>query len=295
MSALDIRQLRYFIAIVEEKTISAAAKRLHMSQPPLSQQLKAMEEALGTTLIERNGKSLAVTEAGKTLYQHALEIVQLMEEAQTAVTAVGQGMNGNLSLGVNTFSENLLPAILEDFQAAFPEVTYTIQQNESVHLCQLVRERVLELAIIRLPLPLEDFHVLHLRTEPFYFVTAQKLPIEKTEIELRDLQQSRLIFPSTEGLGVHYLLLEAFSRYPFTPNIVGECSDIELLMTLVANHFAATIVPETLIPRFTKRAVHTYRIANTSELTGSVGLIWLKNHHLSKAAQNFISFLQARL
>lgn len=135
---MDIRQLRYFIAIVEEKTISAAAKRLHMSQPPLSQQLKAMEEALGTTLIERNGKSLAVTEAGKTLYQHALEIVQLMEEAQTAVTAVGQGMNGNLSLGVNTFSENLLPAILEDFQAAFPEVTYKIQQNESVHLCQLV-------------------------------------------------------------------------------------------------------------------------------------------------------------
>ncbi len=69
---MDIRQLRYFIAIVEEKSISAAARRLHLSQPPLSQQLKAMEEELGALLVERSGKRLEVTDAGKALYTYAL-------------------------------------------------------------------------------------------------------------------------------------------------------------------------------------------------------------------------------
>ena len=76
---MDIRQLRYFIAIVEEKSVSAAARRLHLSQPPLSQQLKAMEEELGTPLLERSGKHMLVTDAGKTLYSYALQMDQLMQ------------------------------------------------------------------------------------------------------------------------------------------------------------------------------------------------------------------------
>ena len=95
---MDIRQLRYFIAIVEEGKISAAAERLHMSQPPLSQHLKALEEELGTTLVERSGKPFEVTEAGKTLYKYALQMVALMEEAKTEAKEVGNGASGKLNI-----------------------------------------------------------------------------------------------------------------------------------------------------------------------------------------------------
>ena len=147
---MDIRQLRYFIAIVEEKKISAAAERLHISQPPLSQHLKTMEEELGSKLVERSGKYFEVTEAGKTLYKYALQVAQLMKEAEAEVKDVGLGLHGRLTLGINTFSVVELPQLLQQFQQHYPKVTYKIQQNESSYLCKLVRDRVVELAIIRL-------------------------------------------------------------------------------------------------------------------------------------------------
>ncbi|GIO28031.1 HTH-type transcriptional regulator BsdA [Ornithinibacillus bavariensis] len=289
---MDIRQLRYFIAIVEERKISAAAKRLHMSQPPLSQQLKAMEEELGSKLVERSGKLLEVTEAGKALYKNALQITQLMEETKTEVKEVGKGVNGRLTIGVNTFSVSGLPRALKQFKKKFPKVTYKIQQNESSYLCQLVRERIVELAIIRLPLDLDDFSVLHLCNEPFYFITSKEHTSFDRDVSLAEIEHYPLLFPSTEGLGVHYLILEAFSRFKLQPNIVGECSDISLLMDLVTSDFATSIVPETLLKRYTGYPINAYRISNTTELSGSVGLIWLKDHSLSKAAENFIEMIQ---
>lgn len=289
---MDIKQLRYFIAIVEERKISAAAKRLHMSQPPLSQQLKAMEKELGSKLVERGGKFLEVTEAGKALYNKALEITQLMEETETEVREVGEGVNGRLAIGINTFSFNGLPHLLTQFQEQYPKITYKIQQNESAYLCQLVRERIVELAIIRMPLQLDDFSVLHLCNEPFYFITSKNHSKFEHEVSLFDIQPYPLLFPSTEGLGVHYLILEAFSRFNLQPNIAGECSDISLLMDLVAADFAASVVPETLLHRFRGYPINAYPISNSTELTGSVGLIWLKDHNLSKAAQNFIELIE---
>lgn len=289
---MDIRQLRYFIAIVEERKISAAAKRLHMSQPPLSQQLKAMEEELGSKLFERSGKFLELTEAGKALYKKAYQITQLMEEAKTEVKEVGKGVNGRLTIGVNTFSVSRLPHLLRQFQRQFPNVTYKIQQNESSHLCQLVRDRMVELAIIRLPLNLDDFSVLHLYNEPFYFITSKKQALNEQEVTLEKIQQYPLLFPSTEGLGVHYLIAEAFSRANLQPTIVGECSDISLLLDLVASDFAASIVPETLLETYRGYSIQAYRISMTAELSGSVGLIWLKEHSLSQAAQNFIEMIR---
>lgn len=289
---MDIRQLRYFIAIVEERKISAAAKRLHMSQPPLSQQLKAMEEELGATLVERSGKFLEMTEAGKALYTNALQITQWMEETETEVKEVGKGVNGKLTIGVNTFSVSELPHILEQFQKEFPKITYKIQQNESSHLCQLVRDRIVELAIIRMPLDLDDFSVLHLYNDPFYFITSEEQTSFDKEVSLAEIQHYPLLFPSTEGLGVHYLILEAFSRFKLHPNKIGECSDISLLMDLVASGFAASIVPETLLKRYRGYPVNAYRISSAIELNGPVGLIWLKDHSLSKSAQNFIELLQ---
>ncbi|QPQ31475.1 LysR family transcriptional regulator [Lysinibacillus sp. JNUCC 51] len=287
---MDIRQLRYFIAIVEERKISAAAERLHISQPPLSQQLKTMENELGTKLIERTGKFLGITEAGKALYKYALQMTQLMEEARMEVKEVGNGESGRLTIGINTFSVNGLQDLLHQFQKKFPKVTYTIQQNESSHLCQLVRDRIVELAIIRLPLELDDFSAIHLYTEPFYFITSNKKQPFNHQIMLADIQNYPLILPSTEGLGVHYMILEAFSKAQLHPNIIAECSDISLLLDLVACNFGEAIVPETVIKQYKNYNIQAFKITDT-ELSASTGLIWLKDHHLSKTAQNFTKLL----
>ncbi|QHT61111.1 LysR family transcriptional regulator [Paenibacillus lycopersici] len=285
---MDIRQLRYFIAIVEERSISAAARKLHLSQPPLSQQLKAMEEELGAALLERNGKYMEVTDAGKTLYAYALQMDQLMQEAQMEVKEVGNGVNGRLAIGVNTFSVADLPGILHRFRKRYPKVTYKIQQNESAHLCQLVRDRAIELAFIRLPLELDDFTVLHLYTEPFYLITSRNHKRFEQEVSLADMADERLLLPSTQGLGVHYLILEAFSHHRLHPAVIGECSDILLLMDLVSTGFCSSIVPETLLQRYQGFAIHAYKISPAAGMSSPLGLIWLKNHRLSNTARNFI-------
>lgn len=288
---MDIRQLRYFIAIVEERKISAAAERLHISQPPLSQHLKTMEEELGSKLVERSGKYFEVTEAGKALYKYALRVTQLMEEAKMEVKEVGDGVNGRLTIGINTFSFVELPELLNEFKKLYPRVTYKIQQNESAHLCKLVRDRIVELAIIRMPLELDNLSVLHLHSEPFYFITSKKQKHLNDEISLDDIQKYPLILPSTEGLGVHYLIKEAFSRFQLHPNIVGECSDITLLMDLITSDFGASIVPETILKRHKGYPIHAYKISSDA-LNASVALIWLKNHYLSKTAQNFVELIR---
>ncbi|HDR4902655.1 TPA: LysR family transcriptional regulator [Bacillus cereus] len=287
---MDMRQLRYFIAIVEERKISAAAERLHISQPPLSQHLKAMEDELGTKLMERNGKFLGVTEAGKALYKYALQMNHLMEEAKMEVKEVGNGVSGKLTIGINTFSVSGLPDLLHRFHKEYPRVTYKVHQNESSHLCQLVRERVIEMAIIRLPLDLNDFSAIHLYTEPFYFITSNEKQLFNHRVTLADIQNHPLILPSTEGLGVHYMILEAFSKAQLHPNIIAECSDISLLLDLVACNFGAAIVPETVINQYQNYNIQAFKITDT-DLIASTSLIWLKNHYLSKAAQNFIELL----
>lgn len=291
---MDIRQLRYFIAIVEERKISAAADRLHISQPPLSQQLKTMEEEVGTKLVERSGKFLEVTEAGKALYKYALKMTQLMEEATREVKEVGSGISGKLTLGINTFSVVRLPELLHEYHKNYPRITFKIHQNESSHLCQLVRDRLVELAIIRLPLELDDFSTMHLHTEPFYFITSIKKQRLNQQIMLADIHNKPLILPSTEGLGVYYTILEAFSKAKLEPNIVAECSDITLLLDLVARDFGDAIVPETVIKRFKNYNIHATQITDT-EISATTVLVWRKNQCLSKAAKNFTDLLTGYL
>lgn len=290
MFKMDIRQLRYFVAIAEERQITAAAKKLQMAQPPLSQQLKNLEEEIGVPLVERNGKKLKLTETGEALYQHALKIIKQFEEAQQEIVFIGQGLKGNLNIGVNTLSFSYLPHLLQDFQIKYPNVKQKIVQNDSRQLESLLKERIIELAIVRFPMKLDEYSVLPLVTEPFVFVSAQEIGLTKT-ISFKEIANYPLILPSTEGLGIYQLIYEEFTRNHHEPNIICECSDIGIALELVAAKMGATIIPKSLMHMYRHHHVYVYEIEHTT-LTSSTAIIWLKNHYLSKAAQNFIEMLQ---
>ncbi|TMV49919.1 LysR family transcriptional regulator [Paenibacillus mesophilus] len=289
---MDIRQLRYFIAIAEERQITAAARRLHIAQPPLSQQLRLMERELGVRLVERSGKQFELTRAGTILYKRAISIVKLMEESQIEVKDTGNGLSGQLTIGVNTLSDERLPNLLRVFRERYPRITYKIQQNESAQLCKMVKERAIELALVRFPLELGEFSIMHLRTEPFYFVTAGSGKAVHGKVTFEQLAGHPLVLPSTAGLGVYQMIVEEFSRRRLQPNVICECSDIAMLLELVSADFAATIVPETTLRVHRGYDVQAYEIEGSTLAASSV-LIWLKDHELSKAAQNFIALLQS--
>ncbi|MBM7621938.1 DNA-binding transcriptional LysR family regulator [Bacillus tianshenii] len=281
---MDIRQLRYFTIIAEEKNISQAARKLHMSQPPLSQQLKQMEENLGVALVYREGKKLHLTEAGERLYHHAVQITKLMEEGMEEVKEVGQGLKGALKFGVNTLSETSLPQLLFEFREQYPAVTYEIHQNESVQLFQLLRERVIDIAIIRFPVDSEEFSSIMLKNEPFYFVNREPWTAEVT---LSTISQVPLILPSTKGQGLHDFTVQAFAKQGLTPNIVCGCSDLSLLSRLVQQGFGATMVPENAMHIFEKADVHSYSLED-ADLVSQYGIAWMKKYYLSNVAERFL-------
>lgn len=285
---MDIRQLRYFTIIAEEKNISQAARKLHMSQPPLSQQLKQMEETLGVALVYREGKKLQLTEAGERLYHHAVQITKLMEEGMEEVKEVGNGLKGALKFGVNTLSETLLPQLLFEFREQYPAVTYEIHQNESGHLFQLLRERVIDLAIIRFPVHSPDFSSIMLKDEPFYFVNKE---VWTSEVTLSTIARVPLILPSTKGQGLHDFIIQAFDKQGLKPDIICRCSDLTLLSRLVQQGFGATLVPENAMHIFAKTDVHSY-LMKDGDLVSQYGIAWMKKYYLSNVAERFLELYQ---
>jgi LysR family transcriptional regulator, salicylic acid-responsive activator of bsdBCD len=288
---MDIRQMRYFIAIAEEKNITAAANRLHMSQPPLSLQLKQMEEELGVMLVERNGKRLELTDKGKVLYRHALNIVHSLEEVKNELQETDEGRKGNLSIGINTLSVPEFPDWIEHFHAAYPLVYLRVVQNDSAYLSELVKNRIIELALIRLPLPNRDVNYLHLYNEPFVFVCRKQ---GEESITIEEISTFPLILPSTEGLGSFNIIHEAFSREQLPLNVVCECSDMKVLMELVSSGIGSTIVPKSVFQSYGHSGLFAREIKD-SVLKSSVGLIWLKQHYLSQPAKHFIDLIKEQL
>ena len=284
---MDIRQLRYFLMIADEKQVSAAAKKLYMSQPPLSQQLKNLEASVGEKLFERSGKYLEMTEAGKVLYKYALQITQLLEEAKNEVQDVSAGVDGQLSIGINTFSLANLNTVFHEYKRKYPKITYKIQQNESSLLCYILKQREIEMALVRLPLEIDDFTLQHVHSEPFYVISSKDKKIFSGEVTLKEVSQYPLVLPSIKGLGVYYSIHEAFSKAKIQPNIIAEFSDLKLMMQLVSTDFGISIVPESLLYLYKEYPVRVNKIIDKEQLSGEIGLIWLKDHRLSKAAQNF--------
>lgn len=288
---MDIRQMRYFIAIAEERNITAAAHRLHMSQPPLSLQLKQMEEELGVMLVERHGKKLELTDKGELLYRHALNIVHAFEEVKNELQETDEGRKGNLSIGINTLSVPEFPEWLEAFHASYPLVYLRIVQNDSAYLAELVKNRTIELGLVRLPLANQDLKYLHLYNESFIFICRQN---EKEKISMEEISQVPLILPSTEGLGSYSIIHDAFTKAQLPLQVISECSDMNVLMQLVSSGIGSTIVPESVFQSYGHPNLFAREITDAG-LRSSVGLIWLKQHHLSRPARNFIDLVKMRL
>lgn len=298
---MDIKQCRYFIAIAEEKQITAAARRLHMAQPPLSQQLKLMEEELGVILFERKGRMMELTQAGRSFYDYAVTLTKYMEEAVMEMQSFRHGIRGKLAIGINTISDRLIPQALQQFRTTHPEVTYKIQQNESAQLCRLLEDGKVELACVRMPVQTERYEVLHLPQEPLFYISSTPLD-SPTELGLgaemgtyfEQLTGIPLLLPSTEGLGMFELILDKFREHQVTPSIMGECSDINMLLELVRLGFASSIVPHTVLQLYQEHPFHVYRIQDQHSTVGSA-LVWLQNRYLSKPAQHFVQLVQGML
>lgn len=150
--------------------------------------------------------------------------------------------------------------------------------------------RKLELALIRLPLNLSEFEVLHIKDEPFYFMTSIDSPFGDS-ITWNQIAEQPFMLPSTEGLGVYSLIRERLAKRGMNQP-VGECSDIQLLGQMIASNMTNAIVPEVFMKQTQDARLKACRIEDEEPFLSPIAMIWLKGHTLSKPAERLVEGLK---
>lgn len=294
---LDIKQLRYFYTIAEQGQITKAAKKLHMAQPPLSQQLKHLEEELGVILFERNGRSMELTQAGEVLFNKAERILLEVEEIETEVKETSEGLRGKLSIGVVKTCFSYLPERVRLFNEKYPKVMFSLREGDSYTIEQLINSREAEVGIVRLPIETKGFSKIELPKEQFVAVIPSHTPgFESREsIEMKELENlSLLLLHRVSGIGQFEIVLQECRRHGFEPHVICECPDVSMLLSLVSAGVGATIIPKSSLTSFPFPGLHILEIED-SEIYAESAVIWLKDRYLSKQAKRFIESFETRL
>ena len=219
---MELRHLRYFVVVAEEQNVTRAAERLHVSQPPLSRQIKDLEEELGVALFQRTAKSVALTEAGKIFLNEARTVLLQAEKAVQTVRAVASGERGKLRVGyAPSLTVELLPKALRSFESSCPGVRVTLHDLSTEECVQKLNARKLDVAITVQPAgsSMRGLTFERLITYPLCCAVAVTHPLaRKRSVALARLRQERLLGYSQEDYPEYFeWIVEIFKPNPIDP------------------------------------------------------------------------------
>jgi len=245
---MELRHLRYFVAVAEERHFGRAANRLHMAQPPLSQQIRQLEVDLGVTLLQRTTRRVDLTAAGEAYLDRAREILRSVEEAGLEAQRVGAGLVGRLVIGcVGSATYTLLPALARRLRAELPRVDVSFRGEMLVpDLITGLRRRTLDLALLRPPVLAADVVVRHVRHDRLVVAVPDGHPLAaRRRLRIEDLRHEELVAHPSRGRSVmHEVVLALFLEAGVTPRIAHEVAETSTLVTFVAAGLGCAIVPE---------------------------------------------------
>ncbi|WP_018924334.1 LysR family transcriptional regulator [Salsuginibacillus kocurii] len=292
---MDSKKLRYFVAIAEEGQITKAAQRLHMAQPPLSQQLKLLEEELGVKLVNRYRRSLELTEAGRVLYKKSKRMLEDLEDISIEIKEVHEGIKGELKIGANKSCFAYLPKQMKKLREQHPGIHYKLREGDTYALSNLVESGEIELAILRLPLNNHSFSVLSLPTEPYVVVTSDEYdPFQASThtISIKALEHlPLLLLHRLSGKGQYEVILNECRNHGFEAKVVCECPDASMLLSLAHTGSGIAIVPESTLHAFPYNGLKIYHMSD-SFISAQPAIVWNKDRYLSRTAERFIDLMR---
>ena len=179
---MELRQLRYFVAVAEERHFGRAAKKLRLSQPPLSTQIKGLEEELGVKLFQRSTRQVALTDAGRTFLERAEGILEAVEEAKEAAKGADEGARGRLEIGfISSATLGLLPPAIRLFRERFGGVEIELRELTSAQQIDALYAGEIRVGLVRLPLRAPGLRFEPLQEESFLVALPSGHPLEALE------------------------------------------------------------------------------------------------------------------
>ena len=246
---MELRHLRYFVAVAEELSFTRAAERLHIGQPPLSQQIQALEAEIGARLLERNKRRVLLTEAGRLFLADARRMLALAEQAKETAHRAHMGEAGELRVGF-TFSTPFTPLfakVVRRYRQAYPHVLLSFQEMATLHQLAKIESRELDVGFVR-PASMQLPHkvaLTKLRSDPLRLVLPTDSPLARQKsIAVKDLAgQAFVVFPKDAGTGIYHQIFELCRAAGFTPHIAMEAGEPSTIIGLVAAGCGISVLP----------------------------------------------------
>lgn len=246
---MELRHLRYFVAVAEELHFRRAAERLHMSQPPLSLQIRALEKELGVSLLHRDRRGVALTDAGSAFLPEARAVLRSAEHAALTAQRVASGEQGALSVGfVGSTMYGRVPQLLRRFREERPDVQIRLRELRPAEQMEALRARDIDIGFLRPPMHADDVTV-HMLFEESMVVA---LPSEhrlaaRRRIAVRDLSDESIItLAPGDAPGVAAAIETLLADAGVAPHVVQEATELPTAIGLVAAGFGVSFVPESL-------------------------------------------------
>jgi len=284
---MDIRKLQYFLAVAEEGQITKAAKRLHMAQPPLSQQLKLLETELGVRLIERSGsRKIKLTAAGQTLRIRAEQMMELSKKTVKELKDIEEGTQGTLPVGITaSWDATFLPKKINTFHEQYPGVTFQIWEGDANKIEELLRSGVVEIGITRIPADIENYETVTLPDEPIVaaFSPQEACVVPSDSVRLVELADKPLIICYK-----HEALLNYYREVGLEPKILCRHTDVRSMLAWAVAGLGIAIVPKSATNFIPSNNLIFKEIIEPPFRTKPAAVIWMRNRYLSAAARHFI-------
>jgi len=244
---MDLKDMRYFLALAEERNFGRAAERLHMAQPPLTRHIRALEDKLGAVLFLRTPKGVELTAAGQTLLEEAPNLLALAQQARERTRLAGQGLIGRLDVGLfGSGVLDVIPRLLARFHAQRPEVKIVLHNLTKAEQLQALRERRIAVGFNRLVPAEPDLTIETVLREPLVVsLPATHALAAQARITLADLDdQPQILYPNVPLRGLAQEVTEAFRREGVRLRVEQEVEDVLTAVALVASGFGLCITTQ---------------------------------------------------
>ncbi len=277
---MEIKQLEYFRAIVDAGTISGAARELHMTQPPLSYQIKMLEEELQVPLFIRGRKKITLTEAGKTLYEQAGKVLLLTDLTKREVIKSSQA--ATLHIGMTPSTVSMMTDYLMRFATQYPQIHFDIHEGSTFTLKDQLENRQIDLTTLRTPIVLNGCETRSLAKESLLVMAVPDYPLlrDRSSVCLQDLLDQPLILSHR----YRNYMLSVFERAGLAFDIYYACEDARTAMTLAEKGLGVAILPSSMLGLSDKLKACA---VSDADLTTEILLAWRKGR-LPAEVQDFL-------
>jgi LysR family hydrogen peroxide-inducible transcriptional activator len=290
---MELHQLRYFCAVAETSSFSRAAEQTHVSQPSLSQQIIKLEAELGARLFDRLGRSVRLTEVGRTFLPRARAVLRELEAAKGDVIERAGSVGGSICIGViPTIAPYLLPPHLTLFTRQFPQARLTVVEEITPVLLERLRAGTVDIAILALPIRGHEFESFPLLTERLFAALPNKHKLaRRASLSLTDLRAEPFLL-LRDGHCFRDTAVAACDRARVNPQIIFESGQFSSILSMVGVGMGVSIVPEMAIGKHPNCCY--VRIAD-HRATRTIGAAMLRGRSVTRLHRAFLDHLRGRV